>query len=563
VIEGELQIGSILLKSGKNPLIKEIPLDGEKYVVVIEIDTKNNAVQLSPSQLQEESAEEYFYVGNPKGSSSKLVVSSSDLKGVLASLKELSSNEDIDNELKEKLKKAEPILSNYTDKTLQEELKKEFNIASRRVALYTISIDGNPIAKVEAYRKFIAEEYTPPFNETGTCHLCGNSTKVSVEATKKLEFKYFITDKISFAQGLVRDNFPKSFSICKECYDKLKLAEGFISNHMRLNWSKNTLYIIPKFLLNPPSDRWELQQWSNLLTKRINSTYRYDLLAEFENHLEEWRRYEAELKDSYVINLLFYIKTNSAFKVVKLIKDIPPVRLNAILNAVKELKNKADGMLGRGPWAIDFRTISYILDNRKATMEVYDAIFSATRFSFKRIIPILTSKAKEMHHEGKDIHTICLQGALLEALLTRLGLHTKEGGAKVNLDDEVKRFVESMNYDEQETALFLLGCLIGEIGNEQYNRGSKDAKPILNKIAFEGMRKDKLLRLVNETAEKLHQYKRFTKNEAVFSEMKMLLDKNLKTWEKTPQENVFYILSGYSYVTQKAISKGGKENEEQ
>ncbi len=562
MIEGELQIGSILLKSGKDPLIKDIPPATDKYLIVIDIDTKNNIIQISPSQLKETSAMEYFYVGNIKGSATKIAVTSTNPKGALESIESLSNQDISDDNLIKKLKKAKDIIKEYTDKALKEELKKKFNIASRKVALYyTISIDGNPIAKEDAYRNLITKKFTPSFNKAGTCHLCGKKTDVSAEATKKLEFKYFITDKISFAPGLRKDNFVKSFSICKECYNKLKLAEDFISKYMGLNWGGISLYIIPKFLLTPPSDVQELQRWSNLLTKRVNVIYQYEILAEFENHLEEWRIYESELKDSYVINLLFYIKTNSAFKIVKLIKDIPPVRLNTILSTVKELKELADEMLGKGSWAIDFRTIGYILNNRKVTMDIYDAIFSSIPIKFKRLIPILTKRAKEIDNNGKDISTICLQSALLEALLMKLGLHSKKGGVKVNLDDEVKAFVQNMCYDEQETALFLLGCLIGEIGHEQFNRGSKGAKPILNKIAFEGMREDKLLRLVNETAEKLHQYKIFTKNEEIFSEMKKLLDKNLKSWKKTPQENVFYILSGYSYATQKIISKGGKENE--
>ena len=51
MIEGELQIGSILLKSGKDPLIKDIPPATDKYLIVIDIDTKNNIIQIERQNI--------------------------------------------------------------------------------------------------------------------------------------------------------------------------------------------------------------------------------------------------------------------------------------------------------------------------------------------------------------------------------------------------------------------------------------------------------------------------------------------------------------------------------
>jgi CRISPR-associated protein Csh1 len=97
--------------------------------------------------------------------------------------------------------------------------------------------------------------------------------------------------------------------------------------------------------------------------------------------------------------------------------------------------------------------------------------------------------------------------------------------------------------------------MVGNIGNSQYRSGHK-TKPILNKINFQGMTVQSILRLTNEVFEKMIQYKILKYNESVFHQYKKMIDTYSQNWNLTNQENVFYILSGYSFVTYQAISKG-------
>jgi len=103
--------------------------------------------------------------------------------------------------------------------------------------------------------------------------------------------------------------------------------------------------------------------------------------------------------------------------------------------------------------------------------------------------------------------------------------------------------------------LFLLGYMVGNIGNSQNSSGHK-TKPILNKINFQGMTVQSILRLTNEVFEKMIQYKILKYNESLFYHYKKMIDSYSQNWNLTNQENVFYILSGYSYATYQAISKG-------
>jgi len=106
--------------------------------------------------------------------------------------------------------------------------------------------------------------------------------------------------------------------------------------------------------------------------------------------------------------------------------------------------------------------------------------------------------------------------------------------------------------DEQKRALFLLGYLVGEIGSAQSGSGHKN-KPILDKINFQGMGLEKLIRLSDEVFEKLRQYKSgggkslLEYNEDTYAVLKLLIDNNIIKWTLSNQENVFYTLSGYAF----------------
>ena len=127
--------------------------------------------------------------------------------------------------------------------------------------------------------------------------------------------------------------------------------------------------------------------------------------------------------------------------------------------------------------------------------------------------------------------------------------------------EDIKKYFKEMGYSEEQAALFLLGYLIGEIGNAQWNKEIPN-KPILNKIVYQGMNPGKILRLTNEVFEKLKQWRRLQYNEGIFGEMKKLLDKHLQNWTLSDQENVFYVLSGYAYNTYSALTSHLKEVKE-
>ena len=278
-----------------------------------------------------------------------------------------------------------------------------------------------------------------------------------------------------------------------------------------------------------------------------------------------------------MVNYVFYQKSKSEFKILKLIKDIPPSRLDFIRRKEEEIYNLVDDNYdGNKRLKIDLKQIwgcipikgeegSYSGFSRY--LDVIDAIFSDKSVNYNFLINQFVEAIRIIKFEregyniriGQDFTEKIIQLNFLLLLFIKLKLLGGIGvGGKSNANiGEVGEGMlpkEILDYwsevalyvDEQKRALFLLGYLVGEIGNAQSATGHK-TKPILDKINFQGMGVDKLIRLSNDILEKLMQYDKLQYNEDSYSALKSLLDNHIANWNLSNQENVFYSLSGYAF----------------
>jgi CRISPR-associated protein Csh1 len=102
-----------------------------------------------------------------------------------------------------------------------------------------------------------------------------------------------------------------------------------------------------------------------------------------------------------------------------------------------------------------------------------------------------------------------------------------------------------------------LGYLVGEVGKAQYGKGDKKIS-ILEKIDFNGMKAEKVLRLCNQILKALRDYRLLNaSNQRIYCYAKRLLEKHLNELHVNPVENTFYLLSGYAFNTYIHLSRGG------
>jgi len=630
MIEGIKELGSLQKKSGiriPDSLVKK-PKQAERrkskgkesYIIRCEFNLKDNIFVIRPEKFSESSPKKYLFVGNADRNNPKdrLTVTSHNARYLLAETIPTLINNIENSSLKDTLTKVKDkffylldeetcVLNlkkcNITDESMDElfeksgkkpkkfvkllksvfdrHIKNQLDISEKEIAFYTLVVDSNILARDEAYKKYIDKiQVKDAFKnaEKGTCHICGKKDVDVTYDTKRLKFKYYITDKISFSSNIKGGNaFLKNFALCEDCYRDIISGETLVKNKLRTRLAGATVYIIPKFIYSEGIEIRDINKWVEFITSFVNSAQALKKLQEFREEIDHYSEYMNK-KDQYILNLLFAMDNGQTLKVLRLVKDVPPSRFDLLIKTAGEVAQMGDKLLSESNlWYLGFTNMYYLFPVKKNTidkkmLDFYNYLISGKHISYNFLIDNFVELARVYTYEQFDQYNVnkgdmiypILQQNLLLKYLRKINL--TEGGKGMlidglNVDSKMKNFIQEMGYTEPQTAMFLIGYLVGEVGSAQRNAGL-DKKPILNKIVYQGMGKQKIITLLNEIFEKLHQYNKLKYNEIVFSDAKKLLDKNIDNWTLSDRENVFYILSGYAYNTQKIIMRKKEETKD-
>ncbi len=459
-----------------------------------------------------------------------------------------------------------------------EEFLKEQGLTKKRVAFFTVSVNGKPVSDMEEYVRVLNRKILEPKRGRVICHLCGREVEEYVDNYKRFNLKIFINDKVGFSQH-ASDSWEGNFAVCPECYVKYLGGERFLLNFLSASLGYQLRYaVIPEFSGKARLNYRSLKEFRDYLMEYLNPFSLVEEVKEVEQELYKIKEFEDE---GVWINYLFYAAEKSSVKVYGIIQDIPYGQLKAIRDRIR---HSGTFLEERFPDLQHIRleslkSIFYLLPLRVSggkvldvvkVISLFDGILSQVPIDWRNFIGdfVLGAKIHFFGTGGYQISKRTRNKRFNEMDLVRYVLQTHHfirfvsGGEDMvdvsfleNVDGDLKEYISTLGLDEEAAALFLLGYIVGEIGVKQYSKHNH--KPILNKINFQGMDVGRLLILFNEVLEKLHQMKIYGV-EKIYHEAKRLMDRNLNRWSKNPQENVYYLLSGYAYRTAKALSKGGE-----
>jgi CRISPR-associated protein Csh1 len=479
-------------------------------------------------------------------------------------------------------------------------LKENYGFSKKDFGLFAAEIDGKKPSELEEYVAYLeqstVEERFKDYFE-GICYVCGRKSHVTWD-TASLPDKFYITKLIIFSSGLAGKDklgggFAKNFVLCRECYRDLFSGMRYLRNYLNAKLAGNTLYIIPGLFFNP-LEKTLTKGWVDHCRDYVFSIFTPEGFLDFrkkvEQDLEDYQNYE-QLIDYGYIDLLFYRRKENLnfFKIRRLIREVPLRRVKEIRSALGEIQKLGDELLGESKdkdWLLSLDRMYYLLPVRsgeeieyRKILDVYEHLFLGYPLDRNFLMRFFLTLAQVYYFKrpGYNVNPggnpdwglvrSMLQSQLLLKFFEKLSL-IRGGGKAVEADleilnKEIAQYVKKMGYSEEETALFLLGYLIGEIGANQVRGSDSAKKPILGKINFNGMNAKRLLTLSNEVFEKLDQYNIRKYNEKVFALLKSLLDAHIKNWSLSEAENVYYILSGYAFCTYQIVTRGKKEEEEQ
>jgi len=307
-----------------------------------------------------------------------------DIKNICSDIEEKfevspkSSSEELKNKILSKLDELNKIdikdllLKIYKDKRKKfiEDLLDSKSLTTDGVSIYSVKLNNDLLIKREEYRAMLFDEkigclfdinnknYKKNLLKEGRCSLCDKTNIQTTSNATNLNFKFYMTDKIGFSSDF-DGKFTKNFNICKECYMDLMAGERFIDNNMKTYIGGLRLYIIPTLLFKNAD--LNFVALSNSIKHLNNAIVNLNSLSKLDRQIIEFKEFKDE-KNNFIINYLFYRKGKSDFKVLKLIKDVPPSRLTLINNKEFQIDQLIkESYKDNKIFKIDLRSIYYAI----------------------------------------------------------------------------------------------------------------------------------------------------------------------------------------------------------
>ncbi len=602
--------------------------DRFKHVVGINFNLEKGSLEFvlvksSENGLNKNILKEYLYVGNEKASrkqfapttDSLLYLISQSLPNLAAYLEDSSS---LKKQIEEVVEQFFMVTKNPDDskygKILNEQFVKQFDVRFQEVneklkddvadyaknlresvcnhlgikpkdTLFTVLINSQPIAQSSEYRDFVIKlnlEENFRENRKGICAICGQEKNVTSNTTRFL-MKFYMVDKISFASYFDRNNFYKAIALCEDCYKNFLIGENWIAQNLNTRLGGFNLYIIPQLVSISHNGNDLFENLKNI-PKTFNDIKNIKQIQEIEkDNIRKNFLQQGLLKNPFVWNFLFYKKTNSAFKILTLIKDVPPSRILTLLKTTGEVELFRQKFLPEWVtfdleqiyWLIPLKRKRADLLEFKKVLQIYYNIISGLPIDARILYGFFKTLAHIHRFESYAIYQInggnnsdfalvkdTLRWNLFTLFLRKLNLIN---GGKFMLDKELenfypkgmKAFMQEMNYSKAQQGLALLGYVIGTVAYAQVMSNLTN-KPVLDKISYQGMSDEKVVRLFNEIFEKIRQYhKLIGYAERWWAAAKKLYESGDRN-ALTADERVFYLLSGYALNT--IGSRSNKDN---
>ena len=628
-------IGQIVSgESGSNVmdfLVKET--SSFKHVVGINFDLENNKVEFpllasAKNGLDAGILKEYLYIGNEKASRKQFAPTTENLLYLISQsipnmanylnnnsrlkvlLEEVIKqffmetsnpgdsrygkilNDQFFEDLEVRYEKGEEKLKESVDKyakTLKDSICKELGIKPKET-LFTVLINSQVVAQFPEYQNFVLNlNLNENFkgSKVGVCSVCGQEKTVTSNTTR-FTMKFYMVDKISFASYFNKDNFYKAVTLCEECYQNLLIGENWIAKNLNTRLGGFNIYIIPQLVFSSNSKENLLKELKNI-PQAFNDIKNMKRLQEIEKDAIRKNMFQQGLlKNPFVWNFLFYKKTNSAFKILTLIKDVPPSRILTLMRVENEVdkvrqkffpewitfdldqiywliplkRKRADLLEFRKILQIYYNIISGIPFNENALFGFFKSLAHIHRFGSYAIYQINGSNNSDL-----DLVRDTLKWNLFLLFLKKIKLIS---GGHFMLDQELenfypedmKKFLQEMGYSREQQGLALLGYVIGTVAYAQLISNLTN-KPVLDKISYQGMSDEKVVRLFNEIFEKIRQYqKKIGYAERWWAAAKKLYESGDRN-ALTSDERVFYLLSGYAFNTISGAKNTKDNNHEQ
>lgn len=341
-------------------------------------------------------------------------------------------------------------------------------------------------------------------------------------------------------------------------------------------------------------DLEEILETSKEINKQL---YEIDELMKLEKKFQQF--FSIIEKNPLTFCYIFFTEEKGRPNKIQMkITDVPPSRLVRINNVQLELYSQK---CIKTKYPISLKTIyhdlpvridkkTYLARDIDDVLTLFDAILKEKPMKkkplmskFVKMMKVILMEKNGYNYFGlsnfkkPNLNEKILEMNSIIELLEKLNVFVKETSKEMTeMDKEalngipestrkeiVDYWIEKSVYNQFEArSLFLLGMLIAEVGNAQYSE--RKSEPILKKVNFNGINTERIKFLISDVEGKMVNFKLLGDkkqfNKGIIYAMHHYYER-CNDWKLTPDENVFFIMSGYSFKNT-LISKFSKEKKQ-
>jgi len=416
--------------------------------------------------------------------------------------------------------------------------------------------------------------------------LCYASGKLSEDveelnlSTRYSLNKMFVTETKNYASVFDKNKFSINYQVSKENQEKLDYASNYLLNQgYKIRIANLDHVIVPQFLQNSEVD----------LEMALEGIHRKSDILFNINRLEKLSKDIQDENDDEIfwINFVAFESDGNFFKSTEVIKDVSNFHFTKLLSVFNYIN-----------W--EFREASFVDWDKVMTEYDYDAKERLPRNlnfnSIFKIIPLRKDKEKKnkalelfktilenrnvnktilydyfvelilchyfdrygsytnVQQYSKDYFSLAVRDSVFKyhafiQFLKKLNLidmeetaiNTSEEKSENKYEQAIQEFFSKMSLNQEQKAMFYLGRMLNAV--EYIQKGK--TKTVIQKVNFNGMDKQDIQRLRISLIEKAKQYNSIGK--VLFTDNEFGKHFNFNDWKLSPQEAVFFLLTGYSF----------------
>lgn len=469
---------------------------------------------------------------------------------------------------------------------------------------FFLYIDGKSIESQDFFEDYLNIKYhqligqffegKKLISEEKESHLSTKKTKI----TKNVSFltKFYMTheEKPVFFENTDISNTYKAFTVNQETFEQLLLGTDYVYKNLRQNLLGVSCLIIPKSDLFISKLRKNTEKIKNSFENLKEKGYKKE-----ERKVQEISYHETK---NWKFDLMFYEKDQSAFNVFRIVNDLSYFNISEIANNIKEINKEIKNMKIKSLenyhfninsiWKVYYQWLKFGKSNddrkiyRREMLDLIETIFRKRKIKKRRLFKKIIYNLKENYHNSKNNDKknnkevdmwLFFDTINYLKFLSYLGIMENERAIQQRdlftrdiSNEELKKYF-SLNSElfslENEKGierqgLVILGYFVNKIVYAQLKKNPKRSKTFVEKINFDGIKKEDIKKFLPKVVDYLEMYKKdiIYKEDTLFAEMQDRLNYIEKS-TLTKEEIVYHILLGNFLGKWIGIKRGEEKTE--